>query len=70
MTIEEVVANLPIEAVNKLISFVTFLQAIGILFALYLVVMIVKAFFTFKTNKIIRGMANDLKKIKKQLKVK
>lgn len=70
MVVEEILGTLPMEVVDKLVGFITFLQAIGILFSLYLIVMIIKAFFTFKTNKIIKEIADDIKKIKKKLKIK
>jgi len=70
MVLEEVVASLPLEVVDKLLGFITFLKAIGILFALYLVVMIVKAVLTFKTNKIIKNISEDIKKIKRKLKIR
>jgi len=70
MAIEEFVGTIPLELVEKILGFVVFLKAIGILFALYLVVMIIKAIFTFKTNKMLKEIFNDLKKIKKKLKIK
>ena len=70
MAIEEVVGTIPLELVDKLLGFVTFLKAIGVLFAIYLVVMIIKAIFTFKINKMIKEIRSDVQKIKRKLKIK
>jgi len=70
MVIEEMVSGLPLELVEKLLGLITFLKAIGVLFALYLIVMIIKAVFTFKMNKLIKEISDDLKKIKRKLKIK
>jgi hypothetical protein len=70
MSFEEYIDVIPLELVDKVLGFIVFLKAIGVLFAIYLVIVIIKTIFTFKMNSLIKEVFNDVKKIKKKLKIK
>ena len=69
MVVEGVLGAIPSNAddINEIINY---LRAIGIIFLVYFALMIFKTITTFKTNKILKGMKEDLQKIKKKLRIK
>jgi len=64
---EGVVSILPTEVANQLIILV---QAIGGLFILYLIFLGIRLYYIRNQNKKIKEMGNDIKLIKKKLKIK
>ena len=58
------------ERLVEISGFIKFLEALGILFAAYLIWLIIKSILTFEMNKKIAEMGGDIKKIKKKLKKK
>jgi len=63
---ESIISVLPLEVANQLVFFV---QAIGGLFVLYLIFLGVRIYFIRNQTKMIRKMREDIKLIKKKLKI-
>ena len=70
MAIEEVINVLPGELVSKVEFLVIFIQALGGLIFIYLVLSVVRFFMLRKQNKIIDEIKQDVRYIKNKLKNK
>ena len=68
--IEDVLVGLPQEVLENILDIVLFLKAIGVLLVAYIAFLIFKGVCTLKMNKRISEMYDDIKKIKKKLRIK
>jgi len=70
MAVEEVLATIPEELTGRVDSLITLFKALGILAIGSIIFMLVKSILTFKTFKKINEMYEDIKRIKKKLKIR
>jgi len=70
MAAEDLIENVPVELVNSVDSILTLLKAFGILAIFYVIWLLIKGIFTFRVYRKIDKIYEDLKKIKRNLKIK
>ena len=68
--VENVIATLPPEMATQISSLLFYLKAIGGIFILYLIFLLVRTYFTRRQTKMFKEMSKDIKKIKRKLKIK
>lgn len=64
---KSIIGNLPPEITSKLGLLVNILEAIGIVFLIYLIFLIIKAFFSMRTNLRIKKIASSVEEINSKL---